>query len=445
MGPQSTLPRKVLIADGDSGAANLLIATLTRNNIEVLSKNSGTDALTELKNGGYDALIFDWKLPDLSGLQMLNRVRQEKGNQLLPVLVTSGLVKKADFRLLDDYALTRLATKPIDNNALLSILQGLHEERIWYAQNTKRLNELFAAISKGDAAGAEEFKTLLNSSPSTLALLLLGARVLREHGHLQLAEGMAKRALQIDPSCVMALNELGKIYTIVGQHSLAIETLKEALSLSPDNIERLCPLGESELKTNDLQGAREHFKRALDIDAANPKAEAGKIVVENIEEYFKTANPENTATTSFASLCNTIGISMVKTGRFDDGMKQYESAMQFAGSGMDAARVAYNLGLGFIRWKKPHDAHFWLKRSVELSGGTFAKAAELTQQVERHLDLTPQEAVTPEAAGIPAPAAPISIDEGLAAYNNESFLEDFVNAAPELAALKPGGSKDEEI
>jgi CheY-like chemotaxis protein len=430
MSEQNPVPKFVLIADMDASAAKILRSALLKLGVEaVLTVSSGEDALKRIRDGSIEMLIVDWKLSDVSGLQLLNRLRQEPKSLMLPLLMTSGVLKEADFRLLDDFPLTRLLIKPVDKVVLSSQVWSIWEEAIWYDRNTESINGIVQHLAEGTPDALDAFTTLLNASPNKLPLGILAVRIMREHGQLPMAEGLARMLLNIDPKCVMVLNELGKIYHQQGNYSLAIRTLRDAVSLSPNNIERLCLLGENELKTNDLPSARKHFISALDLDQANPKAAAGKLVVKNIEEYYRGRDPNETTKGSFASLCNTIGISMVKTGRFDDGMKQYESAMHFASNDLDSARVAYNLGLGFVRWKKPTDAHKWFLKSVELSGGKFEKATELASRVGVALGIKPEtpafvEKSTPLHADKDTPKAP-SID-----FDHESFFEDFSDGTP---------------
>ena len=38
------------------------------------------------------------------------------------------------------------------------------------------------------------------------------------------------------------------------------------------------------------------------------------------------------------------------------------------------SRVAFNIGLAYMRWRRKDEAMIWFERSMTLSGGTFEKA-----------------------------------------------------------------------
>jgi two-component system OmpR family response regulator/two-component system copper resistance phosphate regulon response regulator CusR len=53
---------------------------------------SGTEGLTEAKSGRYDAIILDWMLPDLSGLEMLAQLRQTSNTTPVLFLTAMGSI-----------------------------------------------------------------------------------------------------------------------------------------------------------------------------------------------------------------------------------------------------------------------------------------------------------------------------------------------------------------
>lgn len=184
--------------------------------------------------------------------------------------------------------------------------------------------------------------------------------------------------IEKDDRCVPALNELGKILHMNGEHLKALDYLRAAAKLSPHNIKRLCLLGEVELNLNDPETARVFFAKALVIDPDSEVAHAGMVVAENMDEFVPvssgTSVPRN-----FASLMNTMGITLVRNGQFSKGIAQYQSAMYFLENNEDNAKVAFNLGLGFLRWGKPIDALPWFRKSEALIGNGHSKSAVYVQ------------------------------------------------------------------
>ncbi|MFA5679124.1 MAG: chemotaxis response regulator CheY [Pseudomonas sp.] len=54
----------------------------------------GNDALSKLRNGGFELVISDWNMPNLDGLEMLRQIRIEDGLKHLPVLMVTAEAKK---------------------------------------------------------------------------------------------------------------------------------------------------------------------------------------------------------------------------------------------------------------------------------------------------------------------------------------------------------------
>jgi DNA-binding NtrC family response regulator len=116
-----TTPPRVLIVDDDPGQRSLLDSFLRGQGFEIVLADSGERALELLSAGKFDMMISDVRMPGLSGLETLRRVRQQFA--ALPVLLVTAY---ADIReavvATRDGALNYLA-KPIDLDELLATVR----------------------------------------------------------------------------------------------------------------------------------------------------------------------------------------------------------------------------------------------------------------------------------------------------------------------------------
>ncbi|MBW8863703.1 MAG: sigma-54-dependent Fis family transcriptional regulator [Verrucomicrobia bacterium] len=114
------MPR-ILIVDDDSGQRSLLDSFLRSQGFEITLAESGERALELLPAGKFSMMISDVRMPGLSGLETLRRVRQNFPT--LPVLLVTAY---ADIReaviAMRDGALNYLA-KPIDLDELLATVR----------------------------------------------------------------------------------------------------------------------------------------------------------------------------------------------------------------------------------------------------------------------------------------------------------------------------------
>jgi DNA-binding NtrC family response regulator len=80
---------EILVVDDDASLLSLLVDTLTAIGYKATGVNGGIRALEALAESAYDLLITDIKMPDLDGVQLLERVRGLYAN--LPVLFITGV------------------------------------------------------------------------------------------------------------------------------------------------------------------------------------------------------------------------------------------------------------------------------------------------------------------------------------------------------------------
>lgn len=66
----------VLLIDAEKEAGELLKRALEFEEIEVIWAADGKSALTEMKKGKFDLIIFDLKLPEISGDKVLEGIRK---------------------------------------------------------------------------------------------------------------------------------------------------------------------------------------------------------------------------------------------------------------------------------------------------------------------------------------------------------------------------------
>jgi tetratricopeptide (TPR) repeat protein len=333
----------------------------------------------------YDLIILDWnaKGPN-SGMCAFNRLRHDPRFAAVPILVISGFVDRNDFRLLEEFALTRLVEKPFTSGVFIEAIQSLQHELDWVHAHEKPLRKLLLGPESTSMPRVKKMHKLLQSAPYPAPLLLMFGRYLSREKRWSEARNFLQDVVREDRGNVLALNELGKVLHASGQHREAISVLKEADTLSPDNLKRICHLGELHLHQCELDDARQKFERVLNMDAGWERAQKGHDLTLNALEYLHQKSETGSVPQSFASLMNTIGISKVHSGRLEEGIEHYESALHFIREPELRAKVMFNMGLGYLRHRVEEKALLWFMRSAKSGGTQFAKAnayvADLTQR-----------------------------------------------------------------
>ncbi|MCH7479046.1 MAG: response regulator [SAR324 cluster bacterium] len=86
---------RVLIVDDDRDFADVLQRTLRKQGLESDICFSGADALKACKEKNYDAIVLDYKMPAMSGLEVLKRLKLESRGDLHVIFISGSTIDKS--------------------------------------------------------------------------------------------------------------------------------------------------------------------------------------------------------------------------------------------------------------------------------------------------------------------------------------------------------------
>jgi len=114
---------RVLVAEDDEGLRSVLERGLRENGYTVDATADGEQALRYLQTYEYGVVIVDWRMPKVSGLEVIQRLRRR--GSAVPVLMLTARDEASDrVRGLDEGADDYLV-KPFDFSELLARLRAL--------------------------------------------------------------------------------------------------------------------------------------------------------------------------------------------------------------------------------------------------------------------------------------------------------------------------------
>jgi CheY-like chemotaxis protein len=82
--------RRLLVVEDNAAERLSITELLGHDDIEIVSVESGTEALEALRQGSIDCVVLDLRLPDMSGFQLLEQIRDDVGLADVPVVVFTG-------------------------------------------------------------------------------------------------------------------------------------------------------------------------------------------------------------------------------------------------------------------------------------------------------------------------------------------------------------------
>jgi DNA-binding NtrC family response regulator len=72
--------RNVLVVDDEKTVCNSCVKILTQEGYKVDVALSGKEALNKAKGNRFDAVITDWKMPEIDGIEIAQRIKKENPN-----------------------------------------------------------------------------------------------------------------------------------------------------------------------------------------------------------------------------------------------------------------------------------------------------------------------------------------------------------------------------
>ncbi|HIG29916.1 MAG TPA: sigma-54-dependent Fis family transcriptional regulator [Verrucomicrobiales bacterium] len=112
--------KSILVVDDDAGQRSLLSHFLEGQGFDILTADSGEEALKALENHSVDMMISDVRMPGMSGLEALRHCRDLKPN--LPVLLVTAYADIRDAVVAMKDGAVNYLEKPIDLDELIEAI-----------------------------------------------------------------------------------------------------------------------------------------------------------------------------------------------------------------------------------------------------------------------------------------------------------------------------------
>jgi two-component system response regulator HydG len=118
---------RILVVDDDPDMVKTLVDIFRSRDYEAEPAHSGSEALRKVKEGHFDCVLSDVRMPNVDGLELYRAIKARQPN-LPVVLMTAYAADRLVKEGLEEGAIACL-TKPLDINALLSFFSSLRKER----------------------------------------------------------------------------------------------------------------------------------------------------------------------------------------------------------------------------------------------------------------------------------------------------------------------------
>ncbi|MDB5327275.1 MAG: serine phosphatase RsbU, regulator of sigma subunit [Phycisphaerales bacterium] len=164
---------QILVVDDDESNRESLSRRLRRRGATVDVAADGTAALIAIEDKRYDLVLLDVMMPGLSGIDVLQRVRQSKPPTELPVIMATANDDSADIARAFELGANDYVTKPID----FTVAFARVKTQLDMGRAVRQVLELQQNLSVRNAELENAMDALRRSTERTQRDLELAARV----------------------------------------------------------------------------------------------------------------------------------------------------------------------------------------------------------------------------------------------------------------------------
>jgi len=267
--------KKVLVVDDEEVIRDILKRYLEGEKFQVTTAKSGEDALRELEKEVFDVALIDLKLPDMSGIELIEKMKYIAPH-LIYIMMTGFPTIKLAVKAIQNGAYDFI-TKPFILEEIKMVInkaftqQELQDENIKLREINKRLVEIERIKSEVVNTISHEFKTPLT--------ILRGYLTMLKEGTLGTIEGKAKECVEDMLKSAMLLEKLvNNLITLNFSFKKKLFLNKQAVNLEELILEIIKEMYER-IKDKKLNLIREFKEGGLLINADKSKL---KIALSNL-------------------------------------------------------------------------------------------------------------------------------------------------------------------
>lgn len=116
--PDTNKPR--ILAVDDENDILLILRTSLKDDYDVITASSGPEALQIISEEIPDLIILDLMMPEMTGIEVLERLRLNPDTAMTPVIFLTGVSEKAKIREALDKGTSYYIVKPFNHHDLTS-------------------------------------------------------------------------------------------------------------------------------------------------------------------------------------------------------------------------------------------------------------------------------------------------------------------------------------
>ena len=117
--------KKVLVVDDEVHIVHVVAIKLRNNGYEVLSADNGAEAFELACKERPDIIVTDYQMPVMSGLELVEKLRQQQGTKNIPVIMLTARSFAIPKEQQEDLRISGCLSKPFSPKELLGNIEDV--------------------------------------------------------------------------------------------------------------------------------------------------------------------------------------------------------------------------------------------------------------------------------------------------------------------------------
>lgn len=120
-----TKQKKIVVVDDFPGVRRIICETLEKWGYQVLEASNGVEAMKYFDGTQVDLMITDLEMPDMSGIELIEKVREMTRYMFTPVVILTGVRKDRVASKLEDLNIAAYLQKPFEISHFQTVVSRL--------------------------------------------------------------------------------------------------------------------------------------------------------------------------------------------------------------------------------------------------------------------------------------------------------------------------------
>lgn len=123
----NSMAPKLLVADDEEILRMLIVDTLEDDGYEIDEASDGGEAYNLIQSNDYDLVLLDYMMPEMTGLEVIKKVRDE-GKEEVKIMMLTAKAQKKDEEVARQAGANYYISKPFSPVELAEVVEGILSE-----------------------------------------------------------------------------------------------------------------------------------------------------------------------------------------------------------------------------------------------------------------------------------------------------------------------------